>query len=234
MLAGALIPVQIHLRRHIAETSQPPLGEQPVRGMLSPLRGQWVLAVILIFGGTVPTYVATYVTTFGVTGTSPSAYASFATTAVVGSVTLALSVAGGWLADRIGRLRTIACARALTMAAVVPAFHYAAVHPQPIALLAVVALFAGLSALAGGPTIALILEMFPRRGRAVAMSLVYATGVALFGGTTPFVVASFNAWAGTHGAAGWYVFVSAATTLIAIGMLRLSRIAAEQSKAANP
>lgn len=234
VLAGALIPVQIHLRRHIAETSQPPLGEQPVRGMLSPLRGQWVLAVILIFGGTVPTYVATYVTTFGVTGTSPSAYASFATTAVVGSVTLALSVAGGWLADRIGRLRTIACARALTMAAVVPAFHYAAVHPQPIALLAVVALFAGLSALAGGPTIALILEMFPRRGRAVAMSLVYATGVALFGGTTPFVVASFNAWAGTHGAAGWYVFVSAATTLIAIGMLRLSRIAAEQSKAANP
>jgi MFS family permease len=232
-LAGALIPVQLYLRRHIAETWQPAHGLQPFRDMLARFRGQWLLAVVLIFGGTVPTYVATYATTFGVTGASPSAYATFVATTGVGTVTLALSVAGGWLADRIGRLRTIGLARALTMIAVVPAFHYAATHPQPAALFCVVALFAGLSALAGGPTIVVILEMFPVRGRAVAMSLVYATGVALFGGTTPFVVASMNAWTGTHSAAGWYVFVSAAITLIAILRARVSRTAEAQGSAAN-
>ncbi|GAB6849806.1 MFS transporter [Paraburkholderia kururiensis] len=232
-LAAALIPVQIYLRRHIAETWQPPHEAQPFRGMLARLRGQWLLAIVLIFGGTVPTYVATYATTFGVAGASPSAYASFMTTAAVGMVTLALSVAGGRLADRIGRVRTIAVARALTMFAVVPAFHYAARHPQPIALFCVVALFAGLSALAGGPTIVVILEMFPVRGRALAMSFVYATGVALFGGTTPFVVASVAAWSGSHAAAGWYVFVSAAVTLIALLLLRASNAAGAQGPAAN-
>ncbi|CAM2196888.1 Major facilitator superfamily MFS_1 [Paraburkholderia kururiensis] len=233
-LAGALIPVQIYLRRHIAETWRPPHGAQPLRGTLARFRGQWLLAVVLIFGGTVPTYVAAYATTFGVAGALPSAYASFATTAGVGAVTLALSVAGGWLADRVGRLRTIACARTLTMVAVVPAFHYAATHPEPIALFCVVALFAGLSALASGPTIVVILEMFPVRGRAVAMSLVYATGVALFGGTTPFVVASLNAWTGAHAAAGWYVFAAAAITLIAILLARRASAPGAQDPAANP
>ncbi|WP_027210775.1 MFS transporter [Burkholderia sp. WSM2232] len=232
-LAAALIPVQIYLRRHIAETWQPPHDAQPFRGMLARLRGQWLLAVVLIFGGTVPTYVATYATTFGVAGAPPSAHASFVTTAAVGMVTLALSVAGGWLADRIGRLRTIAFARALTMLAAVPAFHYAAAYPQPGALFCVVALFAGLSALAGGPTIIVILEMFPVRGRALAMSLVYATGVALFGGTTPFVVACVAAWSGSQAAAGWYVFVSAAVTLLALLLLRVSNAACAQGPAAN-
>ncbi|MBW0446703.1 MFS transporter [bacterium M00.F.Ca.ET.228.01.1.1] len=232
-LAAALIPVQIYLRRHIAETWQPPHDGRQFRGRLVRLRGQWLLAVVLIFGGTVPTYVATYATTFGVAGASPSAYASFATTAAVGMVTLALSVAGGWLADRIGQLRTIAFARALTMLSAVPSFHYAASHPQPGALFCVVALFAGLSALAGGPSIVVILEMFPARGRALAMSVVYATGVALFGGTTPFVVACVASWSGSQTAAGWYVCASAAATLIALHLLRVPNAAGTQGPAAN-
>ncbi|EEE06972.1 MFS transporter [Burkholderia multivorans] len=219
-LAAALIPVQIYLRRHIDETWEARRATLAFGALLGRHRGRWLLAIALIFGGTVPTYVATYATTFGVAGPPPSAYASFVTTAAVGAVTLVLSIAGGCAADRIGRIRTIVLARALTMAVVLPAFYYAAVHPHPLALLGVVALFAGLSALAGAPSIVAILDMFPARGRAAALSVVYATGVALFGGTAPFVVASVGVWAGTHRAAGWYVFVSAAVTLIAIAAAR--------------
>lgn len=218
-LATALIPVQIYLRRHIDETWERRTATTAFGGLLLQHRGRWLFAIALIFGGTVPTYVATYTTTFGVAGPPPSAYASFVTTAAVGAVTFALSIAGGRLADRIGRIRTIVLARALTMAVVLPAFHFAAVHAHPLALLGVVALFAGLSALAGAPSIVAILDMFPARGRAAALSVVYATGVALFGGTAPFVVASVNAWAGTHVAAGAYVFVSAAVTLVALAVV---------------
>ncbi|AOI96270.1 MFS transporter [Burkholderia sp. LA-2-3-30-S1-D2] len=224
-LAGMLIPVQLYLRRKIDETWLAPRDGHAVRNMLVGYRSQWLLAIALIFGGTVPTYVATYATTAGVAGPPPTAYAALVTTAAVGAVTLALSLAGGWLADRIGRLRTIGLSRALTMLAVLPAFHYAASHPQPVVLLCVVALFAGLSAMAGAPSIVVILEMFPMRGRAVAMSVVYATGVALFGGTAPFVVASVDAWTGLHTAAGWYVCVSAAITLIAVLQVRTVRSA---------
>ncbi|EDT42740.1 MFS transporter [Burkholderia ambifaria] len=224
-LAGMLIPVQLYLRRKIDETWLVPRDGHAVRNMLVGYRSQWLLAIALIFGGTVPTYVATYATTVGVAGPPPTAYAAFVTTVAVGAVTLALSLAGGWLGDRIGRLRTIGLSRALTMLAVLPAFHYAATHPQPVVLLCVVALFAGLSAIAGAPSIVVILEMFPMRGRAVAMSVVYATGVALFGGTAPFVVASVDAWTGLHTAAGWYVCGSAAITLIAVLQVRSVRSA---------
>ncbi|KVV51825.1 MFS transporter [Burkholderia territorii] len=218
-LAAALIPVQIYLRRHIDETWERRTATMAFGEMLRQRRRRWLLALALIFGGTVPTYVATYATTFGVAGPPPSAYASFVTTAAVGAVTFALSIAGGRLADRVGRIRTIVLARALTMAVVLPAFHFAAVDAQPLALLGVVTLFAGLSALAGAPSIVAILDMFPARGRAAALSVVYATGVALFGGTAPFVVASVNAWAGTHVAAGAYVFVSATVTLVALAVV---------------
>ncbi|KAB0632995.1 MFS transporter [Burkholderia latens] len=229
-LASALIPVQIYLRRHIDETWEPRTAAIAFRGMLARDRGRWLFAIALIFGGTVPTYVAAYTTTFGVAGPPPSAYASFVTTAAVGAVTFALSIAGGRLADRIGRIRTIVLARALTMVVVLPAFHVAAAHAHPLVLTGVVALFAGLSALAGAPSIVAILDMFPARGRAAALSVVYATGVALFGGTAPVVVASVNAWAGTRGAAGAYVFASAAVTLAAIAVFQATRTRAPAAR----
>ncbi|WP_330999060.1 MFS transporter [Burkholderia cepacia] len=167
-LAAALIPVQIYLRGHIDEAWEPRPPTLAFGTLLSRHRSQWLLAIALIVGGTVPTYVATYTMTFGVAGPPPSAYVSFVATAAVGTVTFALSIAGGRIADRIGRVRTIVVARALTMCVVLPAFHFAAAHPAPLLLLGVVALFAGLSALAGAPSIVAILDMFPARGRAAA------------------------------------------------------------------
>lgn len=220
-LASALIPVQIYLRRHIDERWQATGGKTPLGRIVMAHPRQWLISIVLIFGGTVPTYVATYTTTFGIGGARPSAYAAFVTTAAVGAVTLVLSIAGGRLGDRFGSLRTVVLSRLLTMAVVLPAFHFAQHRPDAATLLCVVALFAGLSALAGGPSIVVILGMFPVRGRAVAMSLVYAVGVALFGGTAPLVVASVDLWAGTHVAAAWYIFVSAAITVLTVVSVRV-------------
>ncbi len=216
LVASSLIPVQIYLRRNISERWQPPLVRQSAITVISQYRAQWLVAAVLIFGGTVPTYVASFTTMFGVGGTTPSTTSPFFTTAVVGSTTLVLSVVGGLMGDLFGRTRTILFARGLTMVFVLPAFGYAASHANPLSFAGVIALFAGLSSLAGGPIIVAILEMFPVQGRALSMSIVYSIGVALFGGSAPFVVASANSLLGIDSAAGWYVFLSAASTFISI------------------
>ncbi|MDR6406663.1 MFS transporter [Paraburkholderia terricola] len=227
-LAAALIPVQIALRRRIQETWQPGRQRTPLRESVTLYRREWLIAIVLIFGGTVPTYVATYVSSFGLAGVRPTIHASFVTTLAVGAVTLVLSVAGGWLADRVGHLSMVVISRGLTMAAVLPAFHFAALHHDALTLACVVALFAGLSALGGGPSIVVILNMFPVRGRAVAMSLVYAIGVALFGGTAPFVVASVDLFTGGHLAAAWYIFFSSAVTVLTVCVMRERCVAANR------
>jgi MFS family permease len=217
-LASMLVPVQIYLRRHIRETWLPSSGTSPFREVASRHSRQWLIAVVLIFGGTVPTYVATYTATFGVAGAHPSAYSTFETTMAMGLAVLVFSIAGGWLADRLGSINVIMFSRISTMASVLPCFHFATSSHDARIFLCAIAWLAGISALGSGPSIIVILRMFPARGRAIAMSLVYAIGVALFGGTAPLIVASLELEAGKHFAAAWYVFFSSATTVLAISL----------------
>jgi len=45
-----------------------------------------------------------------------------------------------------------------------------------------------MTALSGAATLVAIPELFPKRIRSLGMSIAYAIGVALFGGTTQFVI----------------------------------------------
>ncbi|WP_176054713.1 MFS transporter [Paraburkholderia caribensis] len=218
--ASAMFPLQVYLRRRIPDDKRerPESSGSPTAPRGS--RKKYVIAVALIFGGTVPTYMATYTATFGVGHFMPSpGFAAIATVAI-GLSSLAMSVTGGWLADRFGRVPIIALARLSTVLIALPAFHIAGALANDAALLALIVLFSGVSALAGGPTIVDILLMFPRRRRALMLSLVYATGVTLFGGTAPLVVASLDVWAGSHRSAALYLVCSGAVTLLALAMNR--------------
>jgi MFS family permease len=215
-LASTIVPLQFYLRRHLQEDWRRRPTFFPIRGFSLGHRKQWLVAIMLIFGGTVPTYMATYTAAFGVGGAAPSARLTAVTTVAVGLTSLVMSVFGGWLADRFGNARIVALSRVMTMILVLPIFHAAALAGSGAALVLGVSLFAALSTLGGGPTIVEILRMFPERRRALSLSLVYSVGVALFGGTAPLLVATLNLWTSSRYSAAWYIVISGAVTLTAL------------------
>jgi MFS family permease len=219
-LATAIVPLQFLLRQHIKEDWKKPADRPTIKALTFGLRKPWLIALMLIFGGTVPTYMAAYTAAFGVGGAVPAARLTAIATIMVGAVSVVMSVAGGWLADRFGKMRIITLSRVATMLAVLPAFHFAAGAGSDASLLAAIVLFAALSVSGGGPTIVEILRLFPGYRRALSLSLAYSTGVALFGGTAPLVVASVNLWTGSRYAAAWYIVVSCAVSLFALYLIR--------------
>lgn len=81
-------------------------------------------------------------------------------------------------------------------------------------------LVAGLTALGGSTTLVAIPELFPSHVRALGLSIAYAVGVALFGGSTQFVVTWLIAFTGNPAAPALYVVGISVLTLLAILAVR--------------
>ncbi|MBB4513628.1 MFS transporter [Paraburkholderia fungorum] len=214
-LGAMLVPVQLFLRRSALDPAAN-LRRTASSGKRLPDYGApLILSVLLILGGTVPTYVVIYVTSSGIAGPAPSLVQSFATTCVTGLVTLAASIAGGALADRLGLNAVVLASRLATALLVYPAFSVAIAYRSAAISMLMIALIAGVSAVGAGPTIALILQKFRLEHRARGLSLSYAIGVALFGGTAPLVAAGLVRWSGSQLATAWYVIIAATCASLA-------------------
>ena len=140
-------------------------------------------------------------------------------TVVVGIATLVFALVGGILSDTMGRKITMLWPRVLAVFLVVPLFSWLITEKTAFALFSVTFILAATTALSGAATLVAIPEMFPRKGRALAMAIIYAVGVAIFGGTTQAVVTWLIQVTGSPMAPAWYV--AATSVLCAIGMLIL-------------
>ena len=88
--------------------------------------------------------------------------------------------------------------------------------PNLPTLLATVLVLGSLNAGGGAPIIITLTEIFPSAVRATGMSLVYALGVAIFGGFGQFIVTWLIAATGNPMAPAWYVMGCCAATLLAL------------------
>ncbi|MBB3262147.1 MFS family permease [Paraburkholderia bannensis] len=219
--AAALLPVQFYLRRSIEEVIPSP--EPDPRSATSDTRS-WIkpslCSVGMIFGGTVPTFVVIYIAAFGLSGASPSPSFSFAMASAIGAATLLASLIGAALADKIGTGTMIVIARTATAIAVYPVFALLSGRDSQIISVIAISTVAALSALAGGPTLAFILRKFPARHRATGLAFSYATGVAIFGGTTPLIASAIVHTTGSGEKTAWYVIFASVVALIAQRYLR--------------
>ena len=215
---AALTPVALHLRRHMPETMPAARGE--ARAVARPNRRRGVavniaLFTIVLIGGTVANYVGTYLSTYAATTLAIPMPQALSTAFFVGAATLAFGLLGGWLSDIVGRRPVLVWSRLVCTALAVPAFVFLTEHPGAVALWTVASLLAAANALTGGALFAAIPESFEGRQRATAMSIVYASGVALFGGSTPFVVAWLIERTGNVVAPGWYMLATGAVASLA-------------------
>lgn len=216
-----MIPIMIVLRRSMPETLGH--GHKAENGVAAPkLRqhsGLLVLSLLLIIGGTVSTYVGSYMTTYAIVVLKLSPAAAMASAIVVGFTILVFSLLGGWLSDRFGRKVVILIPRVLSALVAYPAFMFLIEQKTTAALLGVSALLAALNSISNAAALVTILELLPRSVRALGSSIAYATGVALFGGTTQFIVTWLIGATGNPAAPAWYVALTSA--IAAVAMLAL-------------
>ncbi len=221
-LVGLLIvPVAVFMRRAMPETLHAPAPRTAPAG--KPPAALLLIAVGVILGGTVSTYVGNYMTTYAITTLHMPVAAAMGATVAVGLCTLVFSIVGGWLSDRHGRRATMLWPRLLAALLTVPAFLLLNAVPGPLTLLAVSAVLATLTAISGAASLVAIPEAFARRHRALGMGIAYAIGVSVFGGTTQFIIT----WLihATHSAVApaWYVTVASVVTAAAMWLMPETR-----------
>ncbi len=225
-IAGVLIvPVGLWLRSALEEThaNEDEARTAQVSSLREVFRSHWrrlVLGVMLVVGGTAANAVIVlYMATYAVRQLNMPPTSGLLAGIVAGVVTLIAAPAAGALSDRIGR-KTVAGAAYLLIALLIyPAFLLLNASPTLGTLLAVVAVLGTLNATGGAPAIISLTEIFPTQVRATGMSLVYALGVAIFGGFGQFIVTWLIQALATPVAPAYYVIGCCVSSLIALLML---------------
>lgn len=220
-----LLPVALYLRRAMPETLHDAAQKSENVGLQGLARHKRILtlAVLVVLGGTVSTYVGAYMTTYAITTLKFPPATAMVATVTVGLATLVFSLVGGWLSDRYGRKPMMLWPRIATAVITVPLFLLLIDHPSVPLLLAVTALLAALTAISGGASIVAIPELLPRGIRATGLSIAYAIGVSLFGGTTQFVITWLIEVTGNSAAPAWYVTGTSVITVLAMAALPETR-----------
>jgi MFS family permease len=128
---------------------------------------------------------------------------------------------GAW-ADRFGRKRLLFAERLLFVASIYPAYLIlTSPDATPVVIIAINMLDNFLFAMCIGSIYAFLAEAFPRSVRSSGLAVLYALSVAIFGGTTQFVVAWLIHWTGDPMMPAWYQIVANLGSLV--GILSLMR-----------
>lgn len=222
-LSLLLVPIGLYLRSAMPET----LNRRPTEA------GSWgttlgkharliILAVLIILGGTISTYVGIYMTTYAIATLRLPPSIALAATVVGGLTTGLFALLGGWLSDIFGRRSVMLVPRILTAVVTWPSFLLLTQYPSATTLFIATVALTALTAMSGAATLIAIPELLPRSIRAGGLAIAYAIGTSLFGGTTQFVVTYLIGTTGDPTSPAWYV---TATTLVSIvAILALPKI----------
>lgn len=222
LLPGAVIvPFGLVLRRSLAETlHRAPAAEVALAGTAPvPFVRIGLVSVALIATATTANYLLSYMKTYaGFTLGMPERVA-FGATVAVGAAGLVFDPVGGWLSDRFGRRRMILLPWLLLAVLVFPGFWLIEHYRNGPALWTVTAVLASIQTAAGSTALVSITEWLPRRARAGGFGLIYATSIAVFGGSTQFMTAWLTRLTGEPLVPAWYMLGG-----IAVGLVALSRL----------
>jgi MFS family permease len=213
----ALIPLAIYLWRSMPETIIHDGGEiRPAHDRIGAHTKLLALAVLLVLGGTVSTYVGQYMTTYAIATLWLPPSIALSATVVGGLATAIFALFGGWLSDRVGRRWVMLIPRILLAVLTWPAFLLLSAHPSATALYLVTIMLTAFTGISGAASIVVISELLPRAVRSTGMSIAYAIGVSLFGGTTQFIVTWLIGLTGDPTSPAWYVALTSVVTAGAI------------------
>lgn len=221
-----LIPIAIYIRRCLPEThggAQERSGASIVGSVFREHRKILVLGVLATASTAVASQVGNYMVTYAVQVLKLPAAIAQGSVLMGGVMTFAFALVGGALCDRLGRRAVNLLPRLALMLLIVPLFMWLSGAPGTATLLAVTAILAALTAMFGAAGLVQVPELLPIAVRSTGLSLVYAIGTSIFGGTTQFVVTWLLAITHNPMAPAWYVVAMSAVSIVAMWMLPESR-----------
>jgi MFS family permease len=131
---------------------------------------------------------------------------------------LVFTMFGGWISDRIGRVRTFQIGYAIIILWAVPMWFLLDTASLPLFALAIVILTVGLGP-SYGPQSALYAEMFPARVRYSGVSIGYAFGSIIGGAFAPMIAQLLLNETGMSWTIGVYIAGIAIVSFIAVSMV---------------
>lgn len=220
-LLGALVaPVALYIRRQLPETIAADTAHHSTKGVLADLfrhHGRAIVCgIFVICGGTVSTYIFNFMTTYAITTLKLSATVG-TTLTLTGAIASIMGFAVGAWADRFGRKPMLVAARVVFVLILYPAYRILT-SPDATAttIIAINAMLNFVFAIGIGAMYVYLSEAFPRAVRSSGLGLVYSLGVAIFGGTTQFVVAWLIDWTKDPMVPAWYQIAANLAAIAAI------------------
>ena len=221
-----LVPIAIYIRRSLPETHtsvEKRSGAAIVGSVFRQHRKILILGALASAAPAVASQVGNYMVTYAVQVLKLPAPLSQASVLMGGVVTFAFALIAGALCDRLGRRTVNLLPRIALMLLIVPLFMWLSGVPGAATLLTVTAVLAALTAMFGAAGLVQVPELLPIAVRSTGLSLVYAIGTSVFGGTTQFVVTWLLAVTHDPMAPAWYVVAVSVVSIAAMWMLPESR-----------
>ncbi len=221
-LLGILIaPIGFYIRRNLDET----LDEEDAHGSMSAvlsdiLKNNWgkiLLCILVVSGATVTQYFFVYTTTYALTTLHYSQQVAMTANLSIGVVGTAFAVLGGVVADRIGVKTVAVVPRVVLILLLYPALQLIVSSGSPTVFVLVFAGLMALQAMSGAAGIILIPIIFPAAIRTSGLSIAYALGVTLFGGTAQIVFTAIIAATGDK--QSWVLYIIGMGILSLVGTL---------------
>lgn len=195
LLGAATLPIGLWLRASLPETLHAPVAghSEPVpdASRLASARRHWrifALGFVVLAGATVGTYIFAYVATYAQNTLHMPPRAAFTATSAGSLICVFVIPFGGWLSDRIGRWPVNVGGNLAFLLLIYPVFAWISAARSEFALVCGVSALMVFSWVTVGPLLATLSESLPRNVRCTGLAFVYASAIALLGGTTQLVV----------------------------------------------
>ena len=222
-IGAIVLPFGLMLRRTLPETLHRPEVAQSFHptetGMFSHAR-PILLGLGMIMSFTTSTYVLLYMTTYASETLHMSARDSFGASVANGVTGLVFALLGGALSDRFGRKPVMITARVLFLFAIFPAFTLIVQNHSALTLIGATALLGALSSTSVGVALVCLTESLRKDVRSTGLAVVYAVGVAVFGGVAQPFVTWVMKETGSPMAPAWYMMAAAVVGIVAMSFMR--------------
>ncbi|MGF6394697.1 MFS transporter [Pseudomonas plecoglossicida] len=226
LVSLVLIPLVVYMRKSLPETHE---GEKDRSGsaivveVLRHHKKTLLIGVMLFSSIAVASQIGNYMVSYAVQVLKLPAAVAQSSVLIGGLVTFVFSLIGGYLSDHYGRRVTNILPRVALAILIVPLFLWLTGSPSLVTLLTVNAVIAALTAMFGAAGIVQVPELLPIAIRSTGLSIAYAFGAAIFGGSTQFVVTWLIAATGSAMAPAWYLVGISVLSLVAMRMVPESR-----------